>query len=238
MQDYKRAVIVGSTSFGKGTVQKVVSLDEILDPITRMRLQANGDGQIGSLKITVQKFYRINGGSTQLKGVTPDVSLPDPYAMIDIGERRDKSALGWDEIARANYQAVNNPVDPAPLAMMSKSRVANNAIFNLIQANAQKLKKQEEDNTYFLDEADYKKEQEEANQTSKKLEELQKKGNPLTIVNLKDDMSKINMDSSTIKKNDEWLKGLKKDIYLSETVNIINDLSKQTSKVTMDSGAK
>ncbi|PZF73544.1 tail-specific protease [Taibaiella soli] len=249
MQDYKRAVIVGTPTYGKGTVQKVISLDEMLDPITRMRLQAtnmaanssnkaNGLGQLGALKITVQKFYRINGGSTQLKGVTPDVLLPDPYAEIDMGERRDKCALPWDEIAPAEYEPFANPVNGPTLAALSATRVKNNAIFGLIQANATKLKKQQDDNTAFLDEADYRKELDEANTTSKKLEELQKKGTPLTITNLQDDMKRISADSITTAKNNDWIKNLKKDIYLSETVNIINDLSKQSMNVTLGKSTK
>lgn len=250
MQDYKRAVIVGTPTYGKGTVQKVISLDEMLDPLTRMRLQAGnmasggnstaqgGLGQLGALKITVQKFYRVNGGSTQLKGVTPDVQLPDPYAEIDMGERRDKSALPWDEIAPADYQISPNPVNGAPLAALSATRVKNNPIFGLIQANAEKLKKQQDDNTYFLDEADYRKELDEANTTSKKLEELQKKGTSLTITNLQEDLKRINADSVTTSKNNDWIKNLKKDIYLSETVNIINDLSKQSMNVTLGQGVK
>jgi len=247
MQDYKRAVIVGTPTYGKGTVQKVISLDEMLDPITRMRMQAsslssNGkggaQGQLGALKITVQKFYRINGGSTQLKGVTPDVQLPDPYAAIDMGERRDKSALPWDEIAPADYEPAPNPVNGATLAALSATRVKNNAIFGLIQANAEKLKKQQDDNTAFLDEADYRKELDEANATSKKLEELQKKGTPLTITNIQEDLKRINTDSLSTARNADWIKNLKKDIYLSETVNIINDLSKQSMNVTLGKSAK
>lgn len=236
MQDYKRAVIVGSTTYGKGTVQKVVSLDEMLDPITRMRMQSNNMGQIGALKITVQKFYRVNGGSTQLRGVTPDVALPDPYAMIDMGERRDKAALPWDEVPAANYQTSSNPVNAAPLAAMSSQRVKSNPIFQLITSNAEKLKKQQDDNTYFLSETDYRKELDEANATSKKLEDLQKKGTPMEIVNLQEDLKRINADSASTAKNNDWIKNMKKDIYLSETVNIVNDLAKQSMKVSVNTG--
>lgn len=238
MQDYKRAVIVGTPTYGKGTVQKIVSLDDFVDPLTRMRMQSKGEGAIGALKITVQKFYRVNGGSTQLKGVTPDVQLPDPYALIDIGERRDKAALKWDEIPAADYKPVTNAANVPALVTMSKQRVAANPVFTLINANAEKLKKQEEDNTYYLNEAAYRKELAEANATSKKLEELEKKDTQLNIVNLKDDLSKINQDSTMIARNNDWIKNLKKDIYLSETVNIINDMGKQSMKVNMGTGMK
>ncbi|XZF14050.1 carboxy terminal-processing peptidase [Chitinophagaceae bacterium MMS25-I14] len=238
MQDYKRAVIVGSTTYGKGTVQKLVSLDEFLDPITRMRMQSNGDGQLGSLKLTVQKFYRVNGGSTQLKGVTPDVTLPDPYALLDKGERGDKSALQWDEIPAADYRATVPSVNGSTLAALSQQRVASNPIFKMIEDNAAKMKQHQDDNTVLLTEADYRKELDESSATSKKLEEVQKKVNQLTITNPKEDMDKINADSTSVAKNNDWLKNLKKDIYLSETVNIINDMSKQSMKVNMGTGMK
>ncbi|MEI8278484.1 MAG: carboxy terminal-processing peptidase [Bacteroidota bacterium] len=237
MQDYKRAVIVGATTYGKGTVQKVVSLDEFVDPLTRMKMQSNNEGPIGALKITIQKFYRINGGSTQLKGVTPDVALPD-YQDLSMGERHDKSALQWDEIAPAAYTPSNPPINYNNIVQMSNARVANNPIFNLIKENATRIKKQEEDGTFSLNEAKYRKEVEEANSTSKKLEEMQKKQDMLTIVNPKEDMSRINTDSSTVKKNEDWMKYLKKDIYIAETVNIINDLSKTRMTLNMNTDKK
>jgi len=235
MQDYKRAVIVGSPTYGKGTVQKIVPLDELIDPLTRMKMQADAlaanktgaDGNsIGSLKITIQKFYRINGGSTQLKGVTPDIELPDPYSLLESGERNDKAALQWDEIAPAAYTPVQNAPNMAQLAALSKSRTAANPTFNLIEESAVRIKKQKDDNLVSLNETEYRKEIEETNLASKKLEEIQKKITPYDITNPKADSAKITEDSTSISKNNEWIRNLKKDIYISETVNIINDMAK------------
>ncbi len=242
LQDYKRAVIVGTTTYGKGTVQKVIPLDEFVDPITRMRMQSgstasSGDGSataansLGALKITVQKFYRINGGSTQLKGVSPDIYLPDAYQYVDEGERHDKAALKWDEIAPANYKPVSNPVNVAELSGLSNSRVESNPTFQLVTESAQRLKKMEEDNNYSLNLNTYEKQLDDANATNKKLEELQKKTTPLEFTNPKEDMKTIDLDSSTIAKNKEWLTNLKKDIYISETVNIVDDMTKQMMSV-------
>jgi carboxyl-terminal processing protease len=243
LQDYKRAVIVGSPTFGKGTVQKLVSLDDFARIMEKIGLAANGemaptDKSIGSIKLTVQKFYRVNGGSTQLKGVTPDITLPDPYELIDMGERRDKAALKWDEIPAAAYNKVPNPVNTTNLATKSKARTTANPTFQLIKESAQRIKAQEEDNKYSLNEKEYRKKLEEANATSKKMEELEKKATTLTITNPKEDMQKINMDSLNINKNKDWIKNLQKDIYLSETVNIVNDLSKQYMNVNMGTGMK
>jgi carboxyl-terminal processing protease len=252
MQDYQRAIIVGAPTFGKGTVQRLASLDERLSPMERMALrnnkgaevmESNGETSqeempIGAIKITVQKFYRINGGSTQLKGVTPDIIFPDPYHLIEMGERRDKAALKWDEIAPASYKKVPNAVNVPELAANSKKRMAANPTFDLIDQSAERLKKQEEDNTVSLNEAKFRKEMDEANATSKKMEELEKKGTPLEIVNIAADLDKIKQDSSTVAKNADWLKSLKKDLYLSETVNIISDMNKSQMKVNMGTGMK
>ncbi|MEO8788342.1 MAG: carboxy terminal-processing peptidase [Chitinophagaceae bacterium] len=235
MQDYKRAIIVGSRTFGKGTVQKVVDLSDFMNPITKMKMM--NQPPIGAIKLTVQKFYRIDGGSTQLRGVMPDIVLPDPYSELDMGERKDKSALKWDEIPPAQYTPVND-VNLPFLKSASDKRVAANAVFEIISQSAKKLKAQRDDNTYSLNEVAYKKEMDDATALSKKLEELQKKGTPLPVVNLKQDMTEIDIDSTNIAKNKAWLKNLQKDIYISETVNIINDMQKQKGKVEMGMGMK
>lgn len=129
MQDYKRAVIVGAPTFGKGTVQKVIDLSEYIDPVTRMRMM--NEAPIGSIKLTVQKFYRINGGSTQLRGVTPDIKLPDAYSELDMGERKDKAALKWDKIPAASYKPTNSFNLPM-IAAASSKRVAGSGEFRLM----------------------------------------------------------------------------------------------------------
>lgn len=240
LQDYKRAVIVGSRTFGKGTVQKLIPLDEWAKRTNPLALlsknENNPESSIGALKITVQKFYRVNGGSTQLKGVTPDIIFPDPYMGIELGERRDKAALKWDEIPPANYKPVSDPVNTGYLAAQSYRRIKNNPTFNLIKESAEMIKKRDENNVYSLNETVYQKTLEEANATSKKMEELEKKSTPLEILNVKQDLTAINRDSTTINKNKEWLKNLKKDLYLAETVNIVNDMIKSRGKVTMEAG--
>jgi len=250
MQDYKRAIIVGSPTYGKGTVQKIIPLDEFLDAKTRAGLMADNskggllsnnsedEQSIGSLKITIQKFYRVNGGSTQRKGVTPDILLPDAYDEIETGERENKAALPWDEIPAANYKPVNMVMNIPQLASMSKSRVDANPTFQLIKENAEKLKEKKDNNTVSLNETDYRKELEENKVLSKKMEELQKNAKLMDVTNPSADMAKVSADSSATKKNADWLKNLKKDIYISETVNIISDMNKSNVKVDMGTGMK
>ena len=248
MQDYKRAVIVGAPTYGKGTVQKVIPLDEFLDPVTRLKLMANnGDrtntsilsgGSLGALKLTVQKFYRINGGSTQLRGVVPDIRLPDPYQLIEQGERKDKAALKWDEIPAASYKPTNS-FNLQQVTAQSEKRIKANETFALIEESAKELKAKESDNSYSLNEKTYREELEKSGVTSKKIDELQKKATPLPFTNPKEDMARINVDSSSRERNAAWLKNLQKDIYLSETVNIINDVAKsQNMKVNLGTGMK
>ena len=173
-----------------------------------------------------------------MKGVTPDIILPTLYSEIEIGERRDKAALKWDEIPAARYDVVSNPVNVNTLSALSNKRVNENETFSLIREGAARIKQKEKNNSYALNEIAFKKQTEQESTTSKKMEELEKKAKTLTIVNLKDDMANINRDSSTITKNKEWIKNLSKDIYLAETVNIMNDLLKTQSKVNMETGMR
>ncbi|MBS1643873.1 MAG: carboxy terminal-processing peptidase [Bacteroidetes bacterium] len=235
MQDYKRAIIVGTTTFGKGTVQKVIELSDFMNPVTRMKMV--GQPPIGAIKLTVQKFYRINGGSTQLRGVTPDIILPDAFSELDMGERKDKAAMPWDEIAPAQYTPVND-VNTAFLKAASEKRTTANPVFEIIAESAKKLKKQRDDNVYSLNEITFKKELDDAAALSKKLDELQKKATPIPVVNLKEDLSAIDADSTTIAKNKTWLKNLQKDIYISETINIVNDMQVQKGKVDAKMGRR
>ena len=257
LQDYKRAVIVGSMTYGKGSVQKMVSLDDMVDPVTRLQMMNDTTGKsnsatadpddqaiansIGFLKLTMEKFYRVNGASTQLKGVTPDITIPDNHDADDdedLGERTHKSALAWDEIPSANYKPTNSVGNIHQLAQMSQSRVNANPTFKQIQENAKYFKSIRDNNTVSLNEVKYKKEQDEINAKSKKIEELQKTAVLLNMTNAPADMSKINVDSASIAKNSEWLKNVSKDIYISETVNIIDDLAKSEMKVSPGTGMK
>lgn len=231
MQDYKRALIVGSNTFGKGTVQKQISIDEVIDPVVRLKMMNNKEPEIGALKITIQKFYRVNGGSTQLKGVVPDIVLPDVYSEIEIGERKDKAALPYDEIAPAALPIVegeraywSGSFDIAKLKAMSAKRVAANPAFTAVKENAMRLKKLETENVVSLSEVKFKKEQDEATALSKKIEGLDKDKALLTIQNLEVDKARFVSDTAAAERNKNWIRLLGKDNIISETVNIINDM--------------
>ncbi len=233
MQDYKRAIIVGTTSFGKGTVQKILSLDDYMRFVDKLAAKNNKE-PLGSLKLTIQKFYRANGGSTQLRGVTPDIIFPDPYEHLDMGERKDKAALAWDEIPAADYKIASNPVPARKLAELSYERINNNETFKLIKDNALRIKEQDQNKTYSLNEDDYRERIKEGNDIADRLKELEEESVKLSIVNPKEDLPKVNLDSNTTSKNEKWLEALSKDIYLAETVNILNDMQKLDMNVDMN----
>ncbi len=234
MQDYGRAVIVGSESFGKGTVQKIISLDQFVSGELGAKIReafnrskgtgADYDG-IGNLKLTIQKFYRIDGGSTQIKGVTPDITLPDAYGMLDnIGEKRDPSSLPWDKIAAVNYTQWQANPDLSYLQKNSQKRIEKQQAFGLIKQTGERLKKQQDNNVIPLNETKYIAKQEEAKAISKQLEELVESDKlTLKAKNLNIDLARVNVDTTSQAKNKDWLDALKKDVYIAETTNILND---------------
>jgi carboxyl-terminal processing protease len=219
MQDYKRGLIIGSTSFGKGTVQRIFPLENFYQ----------GDQSLlpfGSIKLTLQKFYRINGGSTQLKGVTPDIAIPDLYEKMDVGERKDSNSLAWDQIAKADYKPLKSSVDFAPIIEASRKRISNSDAFKLISQNADRLKKQNEENRYSLNQQKFQQQMKEAKDFSKKIEDLDKSKKLLTIDNLSVDLPSIKKDTISIRTNEDWLKSLRKDPYISEANNVLMDWGK------------
>jgi len=242
IQDYKRGVIIGANTFGKGTVQKIVPLDQFVSSSARQKIMegllaakggnADYDG-IGSLKLTIQKFYRINGGSTQLKGVTPDIVLPDAYELIEeTGERRDKSALPWDKISQVSYEPFFTPSSFTELAALSRKRVEASQNFKLIQQTAERIKRQQDNNIMPLNETKYVAKLKEAEEISKKLDALDSLNTGLSAYNLQADMARVNVDTTAKAKNESWLKALKKDAYIAEASNVLNDWIKGTVKIT------
>lgn len=241
MQDYGRAVVIGSNSFGKGTVQKLISLDQFVNPSLRNQIvaafnEAKGGGAqydgIGSLKLTIQKFYRINGGSTQLRGVAPDIALPNAYELLEnVGEKKNPSALPWDKIKPASYNLWNQPPDLTKLKSNSKKRVETNETFKIVKQTAERLKKQYDNNLVYLNEEKYVAKKKEAENLSKKLEDLEKIESALKVSNLNADLSKVNLDEASKEKNSDWLKALKKDAYIAEATNVLNDWLSLNSKV-------
>lgn len=228
LQDYDRAVIVGSNStFGKGTVQRFVDLDRAYRDIEEIK-------PLGNLKITMQKFYRVNGGSTQLKGVVPDIILPDNYHFIETGEKDYDNAMDWSEIEPVEFgqdvYVVNN-IDK--LIKKSNKRIAKHNDFNLLLENAQRIKENKDFSVYPLSNIEYNAFLDKRDEEAKKFDDLFEEDiENFEVSNLEADMQDINLDESTIERNKEWLEGVKKDIYLQEVGYIIRDMIKQDKSFT------
>jgi carboxyl-terminal processing protease len=217
MQDYKRAVVVGTPSFGKGTVQSFYDLDQMLIP------QFDTIKPVGSVKITQQKFYRINGGATQLKGVTPDVLLPDPYAFIDLGEKELDNPMPWDEVNRAQYTEMNRINYPL-VVKNSLKRVQANSQFALIEQQAKEVKLKKDDTKYNLKLTTFRDEQKQLRDQNKKYEDLRKeiKGFNVTLVPV--DKERFSADTTRLNREVRWTKNLSKDLYVFEASNVVNDM--------------
>ena len=217
IQDYKRGVILGTPSFGKGTVQSFVDLDNFLLP------QFDTIKPVGQVKITQQKFYRINGGATQLKGVTPDVLLPDPYAFIDLGEKEMDNPMPWDEISKADYVEYKN-INYPNVIKTSLARVKKSTQFNLIEAQAKEVKLKKEDTKYSLNIEKFRAEQKQLREQNKKYDELKKEIKGFSGELLTEDIAKFGSDTSKINRENRWVKNITKDIYIHEATNVINDI--------------
>jgi len=216
MQDYKRAIIIGSKqTFGKGTVQTVFDLN---------RLIRNSDMDLGDLKFTIQKFYRINGGSNQLEGVKSDVVIPNRYSYIDIGEKNEENPLPWSEIEPAEYDVWDSYFDYDNTIAKSKERMANNDQLKLIDENAKWVKKIRDKDLFSLNYEAYKASLDESEKEAKRFEDLSNYQNNLTFLPLSQELKQMEQDSVLKEKRERWFKNLGKDVYIEEALNVLNDL--------------
>lgn len=221
MQDYGRAIIVGTPTFGKGTVQRFFDLDRGIRGYNELK-------PLGNVKMTVQKFYRINGGSTQLKGVVPDITLPDLYSHIDVGEKEYENAMAWTEIEPVKFsQNVVVLTQKNNLIQKSKERVSKHPQFKLIEESALKIKEDKDKTSMPLERVSYMSMRDQREKDNKKYDIVMKDDiRNLEINNIAADLPKINLDEKNKALNDEFIKDLKKDIYLEEVLYIMRDMIK------------
>ena len=219
IQDYGRGVVIGSSStYGKGTVQRSIGLD----PENFL----SNNSELGSLKLTLQKFYRINGGSTQLKGVVPDIVIPDKYEYLKFREKDNTNALPWDEINQAQYKKWEGGYDLQTIKNLSNARIANNPIFQGIKKNTEWLSAQN-DKEYSLQIDKFKKEQQVIRSAARQVDSLEKLKEPLSISFLPQDSARINGDKDKAERYQQWLKNLKSDIYLDQAIKVVGDIQNQ-----------
>ncbi|UPL49920.1 carboxy terminal-processing peptidase [Hymenobacter sublimis] len=218
IQDYKRGVVMGSAStYGKGTVQRIFDLDEA------MPAEFNNIKPFGSLKLTTSKFYRINGGSTQFKGVIPDIILPDAYSYLDQGEKETDYPLKWDEITPARYRAWNAPPAIDKLRQASTARVNASLSFKQLSDMVQRMVKRKDDTKVSLKLANYRAEQVQAKAESDKYEAVQNAAQPIAISPLAFDLRQLGTDTIKVNRASRFVKPLKKDITLREAVAVLKD---------------
>jgi len=217
IQDYKRGIIIGSKqSYGKGTVQNVIDLNQFV--------RGSDMGDLGALKTTTQKFYRINGGSTQLEGVKSDIVMPDRYEYLKMGERDVDNAMPWDKIDAAEYNVWNQQTNFETAIENSKIRMIENKQFNLIDENAKWLDERNKQNVYSLQINKFKTEQKNLLEISKKYKSIADYKNSFQFTSLPYEEELIKTDISLKEKREDWHENLSKDIYIEEAIHILDDL--------------
>ena len=216
MQDYGRAVVVGSPqTFGKGTVQTMLPLD-----------QRSRSDEYGAIKLTIQKFYRINGGSTQLKGVNSDITMVDQFTYSDINEGARAEALAWDQIGALTYNKWPNPFDMNAIKAKSAERLKNNQHLKMIDESMKFVKSMEDTKKVPLNINDYKAYRKEREAKIKKYEALDNYKNNLKVAMNAKDLATSKVDTVFKARRENWIKGLQKDVYLEESINVLKDLRK------------
>ncbi|HEU4788137.1 MAG TPA: carboxy terminal-processing peptidase [Flavobacterium sp.] len=231
IQDYKRGIIIGSKqTYGKGTVQNVIDLNQFV--------RNSSAGDLGALKTTTQKFYRINGGSTQLEGVSSDVVMPDRYAYLKMGERDEENAMPWDKIDPAPYSVWTNTSKFDQAIVNSKKRIENNVQFKLIEENAKWIDSRSAENNYSLNIDKFKIAQNQIEETAKKFKPIVDYKNSLKFTSLPYELEGISKDPVLKEKRERWHESLSKDIYVEEALNVLDDLQPKSIVKTSIPGDK
>ncbi|MDB5229368.1 MAG: tail-specific protease precursor [Chitinophagaceae bacterium] len=221
IQDYNRGIIIGSTStYGKGTVQRNIPFGKPVDV-------ANGLTEFGALKITQQKFYRINGGSTQLRGVTPDIIVPDTYEYLKFREKDNEDALAWDEIQKANYQPWTSENNLNAIKRQGQQEVNSNSVFQTIRANTAFLDKRNSNKTYSLNLNKYRQEEKQMQSLNKQNDSIVKLRQPLDAHYMEVDKAKFEAaggDKAKASRYAQWLTAVKSDLYIDEAARIVSEM--------------
>ncbi|MBA4739174.1 MAG: carboxy terminal-processing peptidase [Flavobacteriaceae bacterium] len=217
MQDYKRAIVIGGNqTWGKGTVQVVF-------PLNRM-VRGNTNGDLGALRYTTQKYYRINGGSVQLEGVKSDINVPYRYKYLDFGEKDSDNPMQWDEIGKADYSTWQSNFDFNQAIEKSKIRMENNNYLKLVDENAKWIKSVRDNKIVNLNYDDFKEEIEKNSIETEKFKALDDYSMDYTFNSLPYEINLISSDSVLGMKRERWHKSLSKDIYIEEALNVLSDL--------------
>jgi carboxyl-terminal processing protease len=225
IQDYGRGLIIGENSFGKGTVQTVISLDQM----TR-----SDKPQYGELKMTIAQFFRVNGGTTQLRGVTPDIAYPTYIDSDSYGEASFDNALPWTQIKAADYTPVGNLRDvQGMLQVRHEMRITKDKEFQFLKEDIAEYKQQKEKKVISLNEEERRverdlrekklKEREAARMLDGKVKGTEKRNQAAARINTQDDGLQGSERSLATELAEEKASKEAKDIFLQEAANILSD---------------
>jgi carboxyl-terminal processing protease len=230
IQDYKRGVIIGSTStYGKGTVQRQVPFGNRIDAYS-------GRTDMGAMTLTFQKFYRVNGGSTQLKGIASDIVLPDYYEFYKgVREKDNPTALPWDEIPKVPYQPWHNGGMLDAVIRKENEKIKQDTNFTKLQNNLQWLAKNAEQPA-SLNIQKFRERQKKVNATVTQDNALLKLKVEMSVDAVAVDKDKYYNNSDTAKgdRYQAWLKSLRSDKYIDESVKIVNELAKVQQQTVLN----
>lgn len=220
LQDYKRAIVLGSKqTFGKGTVQNMVDLNRIISGSTY--------GDLGAVKLTTDKFYRINGGSTQLEGVKSDVVILDRYSYIDLGEKDQENPLSWDYIEPTTFDFWHYEIDYKSMLERSENRMKSSQYISLIDEQAKWVKQQQDEYDYTLNYNNLYQEKEFEKKKINKFKKLNEFESGLQFEWLPEPGKKTINKEITLRRN-RWIQSLKADFYIDEATNILEDLNSKS----------
>ena len=206
-------MIAGTTTHGKGTVQMLLDLSRM----TRSR------GPLGVLKLTIQQFFRVNGASTQWRGVVPDVELPDPAAHIESGERFLDNAIPWSKVDALPYRALQPRWSVGDLAAKSKSRVSKLDVFAKVAKRSAYAKKRRGDTVVKLKLDAWKADRDEARKTLESLELKLSEGAPRFEAKVVSKDGKLE-DKSANARIELWRKNLSRDPWVEEALHVVDDM--------------
>ncbi len=221
MQDYKRAVIIGGNqTYGKGTVQNILPINQFYP---------NYQKDLGFLKMTIQKFYRVNGGSTQKEGVYSDIAIPSRYSYMKFGERDLDGALAWDKVPQAKYVPTNIYANFRDVVYNSKQRISKDPKYKLINDYAKWLKKNQDDTSYSLHYDRFVQEAKKREEQAKRFNSVFEYQSDLTFDSPLYEKSMLSTNPNLGDKRKAWHQNLAKDLYISEALNVLDELKLRTA---------
>ena len=223
LQDYGRAIIIGSTqSFGKGTVQNIIDLNRFL---------SNSQFDLGALKITTDKFYRINGGSVQIDGVKSDISIPNTYSFLEIGENDEKNPLSWDQIDPTAYNLWNGYYNLKDVIDNGNDRIKESKLATLINENAKWIASKRDLKSFSLNYNSFKKSQSNDKDFLSKFDEIKNYKNDLKFDLLVNENKSLEKSDELLERRKKWHSNLQSDYYLNESINVLSNLKLKNIEV-------